>query len=146
MAKYRLKTGTHTVHTSGDPLVYTAGERGKDILDLTKEQADRFDPGRLEEISTSEAKREETQDTTTIGTTNTSTADSKPKGDTTTAPRPETEWTAVLSQGVQDVRGVVAALDNPDDLKALQREEEKSGSPRKMVLDAIEKRLGELKK
>lgn len=57
----------------------------------------------------------------------------------------ETEWTAVLSQGVMDVRAAVATLDNPDDLKTLQKEEEKSGSPRKMVLDAIEKRLGELK-
>jgi hypothetical protein len=132
MPKYKLKSGAHTVHTGGDPRVYGAG----DILTLSDEQAKRFDEGRLEPVSKGEKDSAET-DTEDTGI--------KSGTKTSTAPAPETEWTAVLSQGVNDVKGVITAIDNPEDLKALQKEEEK-GSNRKMVLDAISKRQEELTK
>jgi hypothetical protein len=134
LPKYKLKSGSHSIHrVDQDALNYNAG----DILELTKEQAAAFDPGRLEEITATEAKQQEAQNATTQDTAASTASTATVKG--------ETEWTAVLSQGVMDVRAAVAALDNPDDLKALQKEEEK-GSNRKMVMEAIEKRLGELKK
>ena len=132
MPKYKLKSGAHTVHTNADPLVYNAG----DIVDLTKEQAERFEEGRLEAVTEGgedKAKEAAKESDKKFDTTN----DGKQATDT--------EWTAVLSQGVNDVRGVIQALDSAEDLKALQAEETKGGN-RKMVLDAIEKRLGELKK
>lgn len=111
-----------------------------DVVEMDEERfktanlADRF------ELVEDEGKKKSAKDTDEPAAQ----ATNKPAASETVS-RPETEWTAVLSQGVMDVRAAVAALDNPNDLKALQKEEEK-GSNRKMVLDAIEKRLGELKK
>lgn len=127
------KDGTKRTITTFESRQLKAGE----IVEMEEERfktanlADRFEP-----VESSGGRKQD------IDTTASETAEKKPS----TTSRPETEWTAVLSQGVMDVRAAVAALDNPDDLKALQKEEEKSGSPRKMVLDAIDKRMGELKK
>ena len=139
MPKYKLKSGSHSVHRiDKDPLNYSVG----DVIELTKEQAMMFDPGRLEEVNA--AEKDEVKSSTSNETKSPNTGPAV-GGATSKTGLSETEWTAVLSQGVNDVKGVISALDDPDDLKALQEEESK-GSNRKMVLDAIEKRLGEIKK
>ncbi len=60
--KYRLLTGSHTM----DHKVYRSGVEGSDILELTKEQAESFNEGRLEKVSESEAEQEQKQPVTII--------------------------------------------------------------------------------
>lgn len=123
------KEGTKRTITTFESRALKAG----DVVEMEEGRfksanlADRFEPVESENKGGAEKPREKPEE-------------KKPEKVNTPV---ETEWTAVLSQGVQDVRGVIAALDSLDDLTALQAEEQK-GSNRKMVLDAIEKRKGEL--
>lgn len=142
MALYRLKDGSHTTaDRRGQKVTYKAKVAGRDVMDLTPEQAHflrhRIEPAgaapvpapAAAEVKPPKPEAEKTPEP------------EKPAEPKAPEPEPAGPWDAVLAGNVGHVSEELAKLTDLDEIRALAAAELKRENPRKGVATAVEERI-----